>query len=218
VNFLQVLWQAEPSLRRGLEVTLEVSGLCVAFALVAGLLFGTILAYGPFLLRLPIRAVVDIVRGIPVLVLIFFVYYVGPAAGLDLGSFSAAVLALSLFSACQVAEITRGAIGSVHHGQMEAARAIGLTFPQCLAFVIFPQAVRRFLPPWINSVTDTVKGSALVSLLGIVDLMLTIQQVIGRTYRPMPLYVLGAVIYLCINYALSLASRRVEAHFSYVRD
>ena len=134
------------------------------------------------------------------------------------GSFSAAVLALSLFSACQVAEITRGAITSVHYGQMEAARAIGLTFSQCLLSVIFPQAVRRFLPPWINSVTDTVKGSALVSLLGIVDLMLAIQQVIGRTYRPMPFYVLGAIVYLCINYALSVASRRLEAHYAYVRD
>jgi polar amino acid transport system permease protein len=218
MNVLQVIWQAEPSLRRGLEVTLEVSALSVSFALAAGLLFGTILSYGPLLLRLPVRTVVDVVRGVPVLVLIFFVYYVGPAAGLDLGSFSAAVLALSLFSACQVAEITRGAIGSVHHGQMEAARALGLTFPQCLFDVIFPQALRRFLPPWINSVTDTVKGSALISLLGIVDLMLTIQQVIGRTYRPMPFYILGAVVYLCINYALSLASRRLEAHFAYVRD
>ena len=58
--------------------------------------------------------------------------------------------------------------------------------------MIFPQAMRRFLPPWINSVTDAVKGSALVSLVGIVDLMLAIQQVIGRTYEPMPLYILGA--------------------------
>jgi polar amino acid transport system permease protein len=215
---LHVMLQAFPSLWRGLLVTLEVSALSISLALLAGLLFGTALAYGPMPLRLPIRAVVDVVRGIPVLVLIFFVYYVGPAAGLDLGSFDAAVFALSLFSACQVAEISRGAITSVHHGQMEAARAIGLTFPQCLLSVIFPQALRRFLPPWINSVTDTVKGSALVSLLGIVDLMLAIQQVIGRTYRPMPFYVLGALIYLVINYALSSASRRLEAHFAYVRD
>ncbi|MGH7084491.1 MAG: amino acid ABC transporter permease, partial [Acetobacteraceae bacterium] len=134
------------------------------------------------------------------------------------GAFAAVVIALSLFSACQVAEITRGAVTSVHHGQMEAARAIGLTFPQCLFSVIFPQALRRFLPPWINSVTDTVKGSALVSLVGIVDLMLSIQQVIGRTFDPMPFYIVGAVIYLIINYVLSSASRRLEARFAYVRE
>ena len=106
-----------------------------------------------------------------------------------------------MFATAQVIEITRGAIQSIHHGQTEAGKAIGLTFGQRLVYVIFPQALRRFLPPWINSVTDTVKGSALVSLVGIVDLMLAIQQVIGRIYEPMPLYILGALIYFAINYA-----------------
>ncbi len=218
MNTLHVLMQAAPSLWRGLLVTLEVSALSVAISVTGGVLLGVALMYGALPLRLPIRVVVDVVRGIPVLVLIFFVYYVVPAAGLQFGSFTAAVAALSLFSACQVAEITRGAVMSVHHGQMEAARAIGLTFPQCLVSVIFPQAIRRFLPPWIDSVTDTVKGSALVSLLGVVDLMLAIQQVIGRTYEPMPLYILGAIIYLAVNYGLSSASRRLEAQLAYVRD
>ena len=130
---------------------------------------------------------VDVVRGMPILVLIFFVYYVLPAVGIDLGNFAAAVAALTLFSATQVAEITRGAILSVHHGQFEAGRAIGLRFSQVLLWVVAPQAIRRFLPPWLNSVTDAVKGSALVSLVGIVDLMQSVQQVIGRTYEPMPL-------------------------------
>ena len=73
-----------------------------------------------------------------------------------------------------------------------------------MLYVVFPQALRRFLPPWINTVVATVQGSALVSLVGIVDLMLSIQQVIGRTFKPMPMYVLGALIYFVINYALSL--------------
>ena len=71
---------------------------------------------------------------------------------------------------------------------------------------------------WINTVVDTVKGSALLSLVGIVDLMLSVQQVIGRTFEPMPLYILGALMYFAINYALSLASRRLEAHYAYVRE
>ena len=78
--------------------------------------------------------------------------------------------------------------------------------------------MRRFLPPWINSVTDVVKGSALVSLVGVVDLMLSIQQVIGRTYEPMPLYVLGALIYFVINYTLSSLSRILEARYAYIRE
>jgi ABC-type amino acid transport system permease subunit len=84
--------------------------------------------------------------------------------------------------------------------------------------VIFPQAVRRFLPPWINAVTDAVKGSALVSLIGVVDLMLAVQKVIGRTYEPMPLYVTGAIIYFLINYSLSSLSRQLETRFAYIRE
>ena len=78
--------------------------------------------------------------------------------------------------------------------------------------------MRRFLPPWINTVVDTVKGSALLSLVGVVDLMLAVQQVIGRTFRPMPLYILGALIYIAINYALSYTSRRLEARFAFIRE
>ena len=208
---LLAIWRAVPSLLAGLAVTLEVAGLVVALGLLFGVLLGVTLTYGPRLLAWPARAVVDVVRGIPILVLIFFVYYVVPAIGVELGNFPAAVAALTLFSACQVAEIVRGAIGSVHRGQIEAGRAIGLRFPQVLLYVVGPQAVRRFLPPWLNSVTDAVKGSALVSLVGIVDLMQSIQQVIGRTYEPMPLYVLGALIYIAINYSLSQGSRALEA-------
>ena len=160
----------------------------------------------------------DVIRGIPILVLIFFVYYGLPVTGLNLNSFTAGVFALTLFSTAQVIEIARGALQSIHHGQMEAAKAIGLTFPQRLVYVIFPQAVRRFLPPWINSVTDAVKGTALLSLVGIVDLMLAIQQVIGRTYEPMPLYILGAFIYFAINYSLSNLSRLLEARYAYIRE
>ncbi len=98
------------------------------------------------------------------------------------------------------------------------AKAIGLTVPPRLQYVILPQAVRRFLPPWINAVTDAVKGSSLVSLVGIVDLMLAAQQVIGRTYDPLPLYLLGAAMYFVINFSLSLASRTLEARYAHIRE
>jgi polar amino acid transport system permease protein len=208
---LAAIWVSLPSVLAGLLVTLEVAGLVVVGGLVLGLLFGSALQFGPRVLAWPARAVVDVVRGLPILVLIFFVYYVLPAIGLDFGSFGAAVAALILFNGSLVAEITRGALASIHYGQFEAGRAIGLRFPQVLLWVVAPQAMRRFLPPWLNAVTDAVKGSALVSLVGVVDLMQSIQQVIGRTYEPMPLYLLGAAIYIAINYALSQTSRALEA-------
>ena len=83
-------------------------------------------------------------------------------------------------------EIVRGAFQSIPKGQTEAGKAIGLVFRQRLAYVLIPQATRRFIPPFINCVVDAVKGSALVSLVGVVDLMQAIQQVIGRTYEPLP--------------------------------
>ncbi|HVX80920.1 MAG TPA: amino acid ABC transporter permease [Devosiaceae bacterium] len=215
---LQAMLSSLPSLWRGLLVTIEVAVIVVVTSLLIGVVFGAVMVYGPLLLRLIIRLFSDVVRGIPVLVLIFFVYYGLPVTGLNVNNFAAGVTALVLFSTAQVTEITRGSLQSIHHGQMEAGKAIGLTFPQRLVYVVFPQAMRRFLPPWINSVADAVKGTALLSLVGIVDLMLAIQQVIGRTYEPMPLYILGALIYFVINYSLSLLSRRLEARYAHFRE
>ena len=215
---LATIFASMPFLWRGLFVTIEVAVVVVSVSLVVGLLLGAIVTYGPLPARALVRLFSDVIRGIPILVLIFFVYYGLPVTGLNLSNFVAGILALALFSTAQVIEIARGALQSIHHGQMEAAKAIGLTFPQRLAYVVFPQAVRRFLPPWINSVADAVKGTALLSLVGIVDLMLAIQQVIGRTYVPMPLYVLGALIYFAINYGLSSLSRLLEARYAYIRE
>ncbi|MFZ4533206.1 MAG: amino acid ABC transporter permease [Alsobacter sp.] len=207
-----------PFLWQGLMITLAVSGAVVVISLVTGSLAGIGLAYGPWWIRLPLRIFSDVLRGTPLLVVIFTIYYLLPFAGLNLQPMPSVVLALVAFKTAHVGEITRGALQSIAPGQTDAAKAIGLTFVQRMTSVILPLATRRFLPPWINSVTDTVKGSALVSLVGIVDLMLAAQQVIGRTYEPMPVYLLTAAIYFVINYSLSLASRRLEARYAYIRE
>jgi polar amino acid transport system permease protein len=210
--------QSLPFLWEGLLMTLQVSVLVVVFSLVGGILLGVGIVYGPRWLYWPIRIYSDVFRGIPLLVLIFFIYYALPLFGINFTNFVSVVVALSTFETAHIIEVVRGALQSIPRGQNEAAKTIGLRFSQRLVYVIAPQAVRRFLPPWINAVVDTVKGSALVSLVGIVDLMLAIQQVIGRTYIPMPLYVLGALMYFVINYSLSSASRRLEARFAYIRE
>lgn len=215
---MQAAIESLPFLVDGLIMTLVISFLVVSISLVIGVVMGTGLVFGPTWLYWPIRLYSDFIRGIPILVLIFTVYYGLPALGLNLDNFWAAIAALTAFKVGHVIEVFRGAVQSIHHSQTEAAKAIGLTFWQRLAFVILPQAVRRFLPPWINAVADAVKGSALVSLIGVADLMLDIQKVIGRTYEPMPLYILGAIIYFVINYSLSATSRRLETRYSYVRE
>lgn len=215
---MELVYESRMMLLRGLLVTIEVAVPVVLMSLALGVLLATALVYGPWPVRWLIRGLTDVIRGIPVLVLIFSVYYGLPPLGLNLDSFTAAVAALTIFATAQVIDIARGAIQSIHFGQTEAGKAIGLGFRQRMVYVILPQATRRFLPPWINNVTDTVKGSALVSLVSIVDLMLAIQQGAGRTYVAMPFYITGAVIYFAINYSLSRASRRLEARFSYIRE
>jgi polar amino acid transport system permease protein len=214
---IDVMLKGLPFLWQGLLVTLETSAIVVVVALVAGVVLGIGLSYGPRWIAWPIRLLSDFVRGLPLLVLIFSIVYL-PPQGWQISNFASAIAALAVFESAHVSEVARGAIQSIHPGQNEAGKAIGLTFSQRMLYVILPQALRRFLPPWINTVVDTVKGSSLLALVGIVDLMLSIQQVIGRTFKPMPMYVLGALMYFAINYALSQISRRLEARFAYVRE
>ena len=215
---MDLILESQTMLLKGLLVTVEVAVPVVLLSLIFGVLLGTVLVYGPYPARWLIRGLSDVIRGIPVLVLIFSVYYGLPPLGFNLDSFTAAVAALTIFATAQVVDIARGAIQSIHFGQTEAGKAIGLGFWSRMFYVVFPQATRRFLPPWINNVTDTVKGSALVSLVGIVDLMLAIQQAAGRTYVAMPFYITGTLIYFAINYSLSSASRWLEARFAYIRE
>jgi len=207
--FLQTL----PFLIDGFLITLLVSICVIILSLIIGIPAGCVLVFGPLWARMPIRLYTDFVRGVPILVLIYFVYYGLPAIGVNLPSLPSAIVALTAFKSAQLVEITRGAFQSIAKGQSEAAKSIGLGLIDRFIHVLAPQAVRRFLPPFINSVVDTVKGSALVSLLGIVDLMLALQQVIGRTHMALPLYLVGALMYFALNYPLSALSRRLEKRF-----
>lgn len=215
---LEKMAYALPFLWDGFTITLFVSAVVVAVSLVVGCVLGLALVHGPAVIAWPVRVFADVVRGIPILVLLFFVYYGLPAAGLNLQPLTAAIVGLTLFKTAQTIEYVRGAVESLPRGQTDAAKAIGLRYGQRFLWVIAPQALRRFLPPWINGVTDAVKGSALVSLLGVTELMRAMQQVIGRTYDPMPVYVLGALIYFAINYALSSASRALERRYAHFRE
>ncbi|TGS71755.1 amino acid ABC transporter permease [Mesorhizobium sp. M3A.F.Ca.ET.201.01.1.1] len=201
---------ALPSLMAGLFATVMIALSVIMIATIAGMFFGLVLSYGRPLARLLVRGYVDVIRGIPLLVLIFLIYYGLPALGANLPSIPTAILALSIFKSAQVAEVARGGLQAIPGGQHDAAKALGLNGWQRFGLVILPQVVQRVLPPWINLVADTVKDTALLSLLGVVDLMLSIQQVIGRTYEPMPIYVLGIAIYFSINFTLSVLSRGLE--------
>ena len=110
-----------------------------------------------------------------------------------------------------------GALASIPDGQTEAAKAIGLRPWQRLWYVVLPQATRRILPPWVNTAVEMVKGSTLLSVIGVVELLLATQQVISRTYEVIPFYLLAGAIYLVLNFTISQLGAALERRFAYIR-
>lgn len=212
---MESLIASGPLILRGLLVTLEVSVSVLAIGTVVGLAGGLSLLFGAWPLRWAARIYVDAVRGIPLLVLIFSIFYGLPALGLQVSAIVAGVMALSLFCGAHVSEVIRGGVDSIHRGQMDAAKAVGLSFWPRLRHVIFPQAVGRILPAWVNTAVEVVKASSLVSLVSVIDLMMAIQQIAGRTRDTLALYAVAALLYFAINYTISTIGRRLERRFAY---
>ncbi len=204
-----------PQLYEGLKVTLALSAVVVAGGLLLGIFAGLILLYGPLAPRLLVRIYVDIIRGLPALVVLFIIFYGLPAAGINVIPFVAGAIALSAFAAAQNAEILRGGISSIPKTQVEAGMAIGLTFWQRTRYVIFPQAIPRMIPPWINSCVDIVKGTSLVALVSVVDLLLSAQQLLARTFVAIPFYIAAALLYLVINLCISAFGVWLMRRFTY---
>lgn len=208
---------ALPQLLRGLRTSLEISAIVLVVGSIGGFIVGVLLLHGGLVFRLAARVYVDTVRGVPVLVLIFACYFGLPAIGLKLSAWQAGITALSAFAAAHIAEIVRGGIDSIPRAQTDAAKAVGLTFWQRLRLVILPQAIRRMLPPWVNAAVEIVKGSALLSLLGIVDLLLSMQNVVGYTFIVLPFYFLTACFYFVVNFTISRTAARLERRFAYLK-
>lgn len=210
-------WVARFSLLNGLWVTMSASALTILFATILGVAMGVALAYGWWWLRLLARIYVDFMRGIPILVLILFTYYGLSLFGINLPAYWAGVIALSAFATAHIAETLRGAVESVPAGQMEAGKAIGLRFSQRLRYVILPQALRRMLPPWVNTGLEVVKGTTLLSIIGVVELLLTNQQIVARNYLIVDFYLFAGLLYLMINATIAWLGARLERRFSYLR-
>ena len=204
-----------PLIFKGLAVTLGISVLVLIIGTIIGICGGLGLLYGRRAVQVLVRLYVDTLRGIPLLVLIFAIFYGLPVLSIRVPAITAAVIALSIFAGAHVSEVVRGAVDSLPKGQMDAAKAIGLTFPQRIRKVIFPQAIRRILPPWVNTAAELVKATSLVSLVSVVDLMQSVQQIVGRTRETLLFYAVAAVIYFVINYTISLIGTRLEKRYTY---
>jgi polar amino acid transport system permease protein len=209
-EFLSEAWDARDVIVGGLIQTLSISALSILLGTLLGLLVGVSLVYGAWPLRLVARIYADVMRGTPVLVLVLAAFYMPSVLKLRLSPFSAGVSALTLFCGAHIGELVRGALQAIPRGQTEAAKAIGLTFVGVLTHVLLPQALRSLLPPWVNTCVEMVKASTLLSVIGVGELLLRTQEIIGRNFLTLQFYLLAGGFYLVINFAIEQTGKALE--------
>jgi polar amino acid transport system permease protein len=212
-KFLTVFDSASSALAAAFLMTVGISAAAVAGGILLGLVIGLALTYGGRIFALPFRAVVDVVRGTPVLVLILASYYMPAGLGVSPGPVTAGIAALTIFCAAHIAETLRGALLAIPAAQTDAARAIGLTFGKTLGYVLLPQALRQIAPNLVNTAVEIVKASSLLSAIGVGELLLTTQEIIGRSFLTMEFYALVGFLYLAINLSISAGGWWLEHRF-----
>ena len=204
-------------LREAAPVMLTGAGYTLLFAvasMVGGLALGfpaAVLRMSPYaLLRWPATLYVSVMRGTPLLVQIFVIYYGLPSIGIEFTPVTAGVLALSLNAGAYLSESLRGAIDSISVGQWRASFSLGLGYWQTLGHIVLPQALRVAVPSMSNTLISLIKDTSLVSVITMTELMLSTKEVIATTFRPLPLYIAAAAIYWCMSLAFESVQRRAE--------
>ncbi len=208
----QLSWTAGP-IAWGVWVTVKLSLVAGIFAILLGTLAGLArLSPNPALRNLAVTYV-ELIRGTPLLVQIFIVYFfIGTVLNLD--RFTAGVAALAVFTGAYVAEIVRAGISSIHKGQMEAGRSLGMTSAQTMRYVILPQAFKRVLPPLAGQFINLIKDSSLVSVISITDLTKAGREVVSSTFSPFEVWFTVALLYLVLTGTLSFLVRRLEVKYA----
>jgi len=211
---LQLVIDSLPLLLQGTLLTLKFAVLSMVFGLFIGIVVALMgISHQP-ILKMPARVYVSIMRGTPLLVQIFVVYYGLPGIGIALDPTPAGVLTLSLNVGAYLSESMRGAILGVPRGQWLAAYSLGMTPVQTLRHVIGPQALRLAVPSLSNSLISLVKDTSLVSVITVTELLRTSQEVIAATFQPLPLYLAAAAIYWILSTALSALQHVLERRLS----
>lgn len=209
-EFFVQLWIARWAVLKGLGITVQISLLAIVLGTLLGVGVGLVLTYGGRVSHVIARIFVDYVRGTPVFVLVLASFYLLTEIGVHLTAFQAGLFALTIFCSTHVGETTRGALQSLPRGQVEAGKAIGLTFPQIFIYVLSPQALRQALPTWVNTATEIVKASTLLSVIGVAELLLTAKEIIARNFLTLEFYLFAGLLFFLINFGIERAGRYVE--------
>ena len=194
----------------GTFVTIKLTILIVALGLVLGLIIAFFQTYGNKPVRLLVGIYDRIFRSVPELVLLLLVFYGLPNLGFRLSPFYAAVLALGLRSAAYMAQIFRGSFMSVGSDQLTAAYSLGMGEYKAFIYVIFPQAIRAFIPPFANEYAIILKDTSLAYAIGVVELLRHGQYIIAVEYKPLPIFLVIAAIYFVLTFGVTRLLKMLE--------
>lgn len=215
-RYIETILNALPILLQGAVVTLLLAAIATVLGMILGTLIGIARLSSSKFISLAARCYIDFVRGTPLLVQMFIVYFGLPGLASSLGfkftmsQLTAAIVALSLNSAAYLAEIIRGGIQSIDVGQREAAESLGLGPMETMAYVIFPQAFRRMIPPLGNEFITLLKDTSLVTVIGYEELLRRGQLIVAQTFQPFEIFTAVALIYLALTIVSSQAFDRIE--------
>lgn len=204
-----------PLLSAGLIFTVPLTLITFVLGILLGLLVALARLYGPTPLAALARFYVWLVRGTPLLVQLFLIFYGLPSAGIVLDAFTAAVIGFTLNIGAYSSETIRATLAAIPKGQWEAAHAIGMNWPQAMGRVILPQAARIAVPPLSNTFISLVKDTSLAAAVTVPELFQAAQRLASVTYEPLILYIETALIYLMFSSVLSLLQDRLELRLTH---
>jgi L-cystine transport system permease protein len=220
-NFFDVSLAIEnlPFILSGLPMTIAVSFVSMGIGLMLGLFISLARSSDRVLLRYPARVYISFMRGTPILVFLFILYYGLPMVEITLSAYFAAIIGFGLNSAAYIAEVIRSSINSVPKGQWESAKALGFTYWHTLTKIILPQATRIAMPPLTNVFLDLVKATSLAAVITVPELFQKAQIAGGREFDSLTMYILVALIYWPLCIIIAFIQERMELRFSrYVKE
>lgn len=204
-----IYWNDWLFILKGAGITLALSLNAMFFGSIIGLIVGIMRTSKLRILNILTWIYISIIRGTPLLIQLFLVYYGLPIFfGINVTAYTTALVGLSIYSSAYLAEIVKAGLESVQKGQKDAAKALGFTFLQEFCNVVLPQASRVILPPSFGFFIQLIKDSSLVAIIGFIELTRSGRMVIARTYKPFTIYFGIIAIYFVICYILSIISRK----------
>ncbi|GAA5417611.1 L-cystine transport system permease protein YecS [Paraliobacillus ryukyuensis] len=203
-----------PFLLSGLPMTIAVSFVSMGIGLILGLFLALARNSKQRLLRWPSRVYISFMRGTPILVFLFILYFGLPTVGIEMSAFQAAILGFGFNSAAYIAEINRSSLNSIDQGQWEAAATLGVPYWKSLTGIILPQAARIAIPPLTNVFLDLVKATSLAAVITVPELFQKAQIAGGRSYDTLTMYIMVALIYWPLCIVISFVQERLEKRFS----